>query len=44
MLTVLAMAREIGSSPAFDQWRDEEALPGPDVHGERQLRDYLRRA
>ncbi|MCW2639031.1 MAG: glucose-methanol-choline oxidoreductase [Dactylosporangium sp.] len=43
MLTALDMAREIGSSPALDQWRDEEALPGPDVHDENELRDYLRR-
>jgi len=43
MLTALDMARHIGSSPAFDEWRDEEALPGPDVHDETELRDYLRR-
>jgi choline dehydrogenase-like flavoprotein len=43
MLTALGMAREIGRSPAFADWRDEEALPGPDVHDESELRDYLRR-
>jgi choline dehydrogenase len=43
MLTALDMAREIGSSPALDQWRDDEALPGPDMHDESELRDYLRR-
>jgi len=43
MLTALRVAREIGSSPAFDDWRDEEALPGPDVQDETELRDYLRR-
>ena len=43
MLTALGMARGIGRSPALDEWRDEEALPGPDVHDESELRDYLRR-
>jgi choline dehydrogenase len=43
MLTALRVAREIGSSPAFDDWRDEEALPGPDLQDETELRDYLRR-
>ena len=43
MLTALRVAREIGSSPAFDDWRGEEVLPGPDVQGETELRDYLRR-
>ncbi|MEU0965300.1 GMC family oxidoreductase [Streptomyces sp. NPDC005917] len=43
MLTALEMARGLGCAPAFDHWRDKEALPGPAVHGERELRDYLRR-
>jgi choline dehydrogenase len=43
MLTALRVAREIGASPAFDDWRAEEALPGPDVHDETELQDYLRR-
>lgn len=43
MLTALGMARVLGDSPAFDLWRDKEALPGPEVHSERELRDYLRR-
>jgi choline dehydrogenase len=43
MLTALGMARELGRSPALDEWRDGEALPGPDVQDERELRDYLRR-
>ncbi len=42
MLTVLRVARQIGASPAFDDWRAEEALPGPGVHDETELRDYLR--
>jgi choline dehydrogenase len=41
MLTALAMARELGASPALAEWRDEEALPGSGVHDERGLRDYL---
>ncbi|MFF3511173.1 GMC family oxidoreductase [Streptomyces sp. NPDC002573] len=44
MLTALAMARELGDSLALAEWRDEEALPGPDVHDERELREYLRHA
>ncbi len=43
MLTALAMARELGDSPALADWRDHEALPGSDVHDERELCDYLRR-
>ena len=42
MLTALGVARDVGNSPAFDDWRDEEALPGPDVRDETQLRRYLR--
>jgi choline dehydrogenase len=30
MLTALAMAHELGASPALAEWRDEEALPGSD--------------
>jgi choline dehydrogenase len=43
MLTALGIARKIGSSPGFDDWRDEEALPGPEAHDETGLRDYLRK-
>jgi choline dehydrogenase len=43
MLTALRVAREIGSSPAFDDWRAGEALPGPDVQDPADLCDYLRR-
>ena len=42
MLTALAMARELGASPALAAWRDQEALPGSDMRDERELRDYLR--
>ena len=43
MLNALRVAREIGMSPEFDNWRAEEALPGPDVQEAAELRDYLRR-
>jgi len=43
MLTALRVAREIGTSPAFSNWRAEEALPGPSKHDPDQLRNYLRR-
>src|SRR5262249_13080721 len=42
MLTALGISREIGSSPAFDDWRREGALPGPDVPDATELRNYLR--
>jgi choline dehydrogenase len=43
MLTALRVARAIGSSSAFEDWRAEEALPGTDVQESEGLRDYLRR-
>src|SRR5258708_34958262 len=43
MLTALRVAREIGSSPAFDDWRANETLPGPDVQDPAELCEYLRR-
>jgi choline dehydrogenase len=43
MLSALRVAREIGSSPAFDDWRADEALPGRDVQDPAELGDYLRR-
>ena len=42
MLTALTMARELGASPALAEWRDQEVLPGSEVHDERELRGYLR--
>lgn len=41
MLRALGMAREVGNSPAFDEWRGEEVLPGSEVRDESELRDYL---
>lgn len=43
MLSALRVAREIGTSPAFNKWRAREALPGPDVKDTAELRNYLRR-
>jgi GMC oxidoreductase/Transposase DDE domain group 1 len=43
MLAALGIVRKIGSSPAFDDWRNQEALPGPEVQNETGLRDYLRK-
>ncbi|MFI9757338.1 GMC family oxidoreductase [Streptomyces sp. NPDC051963] len=38
----LGIAREIGAAPALAPWRATEALPGPDVRGEEDLRGYVR--
>ena len=38
----LRAAREIGRAAPLDQWRGEEALPGPDVNDDASLRAYLR--
>jgi len=43
MLTALRVAREVGSSPAFDDWRADEVLPGPRLQDAAELCDYLRR-
>jgi choline dehydrogenase len=43
MVAGLRAAREIGSADALAPWRGPEALPGPGVAGEEQLRAYLRR-
>jgi choline dehydrogenase len=40
----LRQARELAAASAFDQWRGPEALPGADVTGPEQLRDFVRRA
>jgi choline dehydrogenase len=42
MLTALGVARDVGNSPAFEDWRGDEALPGNDVRDETELRSYLR--
>jgi choline dehydrogenase len=43
MVAGLRMAREIGRADALAPWRDTEALPGPGVADDEQLRAYLRR-
>lgn len=43
MVAGLRMAREIGRAEALAPWRGPEALPGPGVVGDEQLRAYLRR-
>ena len=43
MLTALRIAREVGSSPAFDDWCADEVLPGPRPQDAAELCDYLRR-
>ncbi|MFF4899762.1 GMC family oxidoreductase [Streptomyces sp. NPDC001068] len=39
----LRMARDIGESPALDEWRDREAVPGPAATDEAALREYVLR-
>jgi choline dehydrogenase len=41
MVAGLRMAREIGRADALAPWRGPEALPGPGVVGDEQLRAYL---
>jgi choline dehydrogenase-like flavoprotein len=43
MISGLRMAREIGSAPALDPWRAEEALPGADAQDDEHLRGYVRK-
>jgi choline dehydrogenase len=38
----LRIAREIGAAPALAPWCGSEALPGPEVRGTENLRDYAR--
>src|SRR6185312_15849763 len=38
----LRIAREIGAAPALAPWCDREALPGPEVRGEENMRSYVR--
>ena len=38
----LRIAREIGAAPALTAWCDREALPGPEVRGEENMRSYVR--
>jgi choline dehydrogenase len=38
----LRIAREIGAAPALAPWRGVEALPGPEVRGQENLRGYVK--
>jgi choline dehydrogenase len=44
MLVGLRAARELGTAPAFDSWRGEEAQPGVGTQSEEELRAYLLRS
>lgn len=41
MAAGLRAARELGTAPAFDAWRGEEAQPGADAQDDDALRAYL---
>jgi choline dehydrogenase-like flavoprotein len=40
----LRVARELGTAPAFDPWRGEEAQPGIDTESDEAMRAYVRRS
>lgn len=40
----IAISREIGAAPAFDDWRVREVLPGPAMTSDAALRDFVARA
>ena len=42
LLAGFKMAREIGETRAFDEFRGEEAIPGPDVVGDDEIVDFMR--
>lgn len=44
LLQGIALARELGASEAFADWRAEETYPGPAAASRSQLLDFLRRA
>ncbi|NMH80653.1 GMC family oxidoreductase [Pseudonocardia xinjiangensis] len=44
MVTGLRIARELGTAPAFDAWRGEEAQPGVGTQSEEELRVYVHRS
>ena len=44
MVRGVALAREVAAVSAFDAWRGPEALPGPHVSEEADVRDFVRRA
>lgn len=44
LLRGIEMSRELGSAAAFDEWRGQEILPGPEVRSEADLRAFVARA
>jgi choline dehydrogenase len=42
LVNAVRIAREIGGSPAFEQWRKREALPGEEVQSDEDLERYVR--
>jgi choline dehydrogenase len=42
MRDALRLTRELFAAPAFDPFRGEELLPGPDVDGDREIDAYVR--
>lgn len=42
MLEGIRIARHIGAAPALDEWCADEMAPGPTIHDEASLRDYVR--
>lgn len=43
MVAGLRLAREVGGARAMAKWRGTEIHPGPSVHTETELRDFVRR-
>ncbi|HTR74807.1 MAG TPA: GMC family oxidoreductase N-terminal domain-containing protein [Solirubrobacterales bacterium] len=44
LVLAVNIAREIGGSAAFDEWRKREALPGEGVHDTAEIEKYVRSA
>jgi choline dehydrogenase len=42
LINAVRIARQIGGSPAFEQWRKREALPGEEVQSDEDLERYVR--
>jgi choline dehydrogenase len=43
-ITGLRLARQIGDASAYDEWRDAEAAPGPEVQDDNALREFAKGA
>lgn len=43
LVDAMEICREIGASPAFDEWRKAEVTPGPEAATRDELREYVRR-